>query len=59
MKLTVMPILIGAPRTVTKGLVHGLEDSGIKGQTKTIQTTALLRSVSALKRVRETCGDLL
>ena len=37
----VMPIVIGAFGTVTKGLIKGLEDSEITGRVETIQTTAL------------------
>ena len=53
MKLTVIPIVIGALSTVTKGMVQGLVDLEIKGQVETIQTTALLRLVKILRRVRE------
>ena len=44
MKLTVIPIVIGALVTVTKGLVQGLEDLDIRGRVETTETTALLRS---------------
>ena len=44
-KMTVIPIVIGALGTVTKGLIPGLEDLEIRGQEKIMQTTALLRSV--------------
>ena len=54
MKVTVIPIIIGALDTVTKGLVQGLEDLEIRGRVETIQTTALLRSVRILRRVLET-----
>ena len=37
-----------------KGYVKGLEDLEIRGQVKTIQTTALLRSARILRRVLET-----
>ena len=43
MKVTVIPIVIGALDTVTKGLVKGLEDMEIRGRVETMQTTALLR----------------
>ena len=36
-----IPIVIGALCTVTKGLIKGLEDLGIRGRVETIQTTAL------------------
>ena len=34
-----------------KGLAKGLEDREIRGQVKTIETTALLRSAKTLRRV--------
>ena len=43
MKVTVIPIFIGALGTVTKGLVQGQEHLEIRGRVETIQTTALLR----------------
>ena len=51
MKVIVIPILIGALSTITKGLIKGLEDLEIRGQVETLQTTALLRSARILKRV--------
>ena len=48
MKVTVIPIVIGALGTVTIGLVQGLEVFEIKGRVETIQTT-LLRSARILK----------
>ena len=36
MKLTVIPIVIGALSTVTKGLVQGMEDLEIRGWVETI-----------------------
>ena len=54
MKMTVIPIVIGALGTVTKGLVHGLEELEIREREETIQTTALLRSARILRRVLET-----
>ena len=44
MKGTIIPIVIGAFGTVTKGLLKGLEDLEIRGRVETIQTTALLRA---------------
>ena len=58
MKVTIVPIVIGAFGTVTKGLLKGLEDLEISGQVETIQTTALLRTARLLRRVLETWGDL-
>ena len=49
MKVTIVPIVIGALGTVTKGLLKGLEDMEVSGRVETIQTTALL----------ETWGDFL
>ena len=39
MKVTFIPIVIGAFGTVTEGLIKGLEDLEITGRTETIQTT--------------------
>ena len=43
MKVTFIPIFIGALGTVTIGLIKGLEDLEISGRVETIQTTALLK----------------
>ena len=59
MKVTVIPTVIGACRTVSKGRVLGLEDLKIREWVETIKTTALLRSTKILRRVLETWGDLL
>ena len=59
MKLTIIPIVIGAFSTVTKGLQKGLEELEVGGRVETIQTTALLRTVRILRKVLETWGDLL
>ena len=59
MKITIIPIVICAFGTVTKGLLKGLEDLEVGGRVETIQTTALLRTASILRRVLETWGDLL
>ena len=50
----VIPVVIGALGTIPKGLVKGLDDLYIRGQVKTVQTTALLRSARILRRVLET-----
>ena len=52
MKVTMIPIVISALGTVTKGLK--LEVSKIRVQVETIQTTALLKSVRILRRALET-----
>ena len=54
MTVTIIPIVIGALGTVTKGLIHGLKDLEIMGRVETFQTTALLRSAIILRRVLET-----
>ena len=54
MKVTIVPIVIGALGTITKGLLKGLEDLDIGGRAETIQTTALLRTARILRRVLET-----
>ena len=59
MKVTIIPIVIGAFGTVTKGLLKGLEDLEVGGRVETIQTTALLRTARILRTVLETRGDLL
>ena len=59
MKVTIIPIVIGAFGMVTKGLLKGLEDLTVGGRVETIQTTALLKTARILRRVLETWGDLL
>ena len=59
MKVTTVPIVIGSLGTITKGLSKGLEDLEVGGRVETIQTIALLRTAKILRRVLETCGDLL
>ena len=59
MKVTIVPIVIGALGTITKGLLQGREDLEMGGRVETIQTTALLRTARILRRVLETWGDLL
>ena len=44
MKVTIVPIVIGALGTITKGLLKGLKDLEVGGRVETIQTTALLRN---------------
>ena len=52
--MTIIPIVIGAFGTVTKGLLKGLEDLEVGGLAETIRTTALLRTAKILRRVLET-----
>ena len=59
MKETIVPIVIGALGTITKGLLKGLENFEVGGRVEIIQTTALLRTARILRRVLETWGDLL
>ena len=59
MKVTIVPIVIGALGTVTKGLLKGLEDLEVSGRVETIQTTSLLRTARILRWILETWGDLL
>ena len=54
MQVTIIPIVIGAFRTVTNGLLKGLEDFEVGGLVETIQMTALLRTARILRRVLET-----
>ena len=55
MKVMIIPIMIGAFGTVTKGLLGGREDSEAGRRSETIQTTALSRTARILRRVP---GDL-
>ena len=59
MNVTIIPILIGAFDTVTKGLLKGLEDFEVGGRLETIQTTTFSRTARILRRVLKTSGDLL
>ena len=54
MKVTIIPIVIDAFGTVTKGLLKGLEELEIRGRVETIQTITLLRTARILRRVLET-----
>ena len=51
MKMTIIPIVIHAFRTVTKELLKGLEDLEVGGRVEIIQATALLRIARILRRV--------
>ena len=59
MKVTIIPILIGAFGTVTYGLLKGPEDLEVGDRVETIQTTALLKTARMLRSVLETWEDLL
>ena len=54
MKATIVPIIIGAFGTVTKGLLKRLENLEISGRVETIYTIALLRMARILRRALET-----
>ena len=58
-KVTIVPIVIGAFGTITKRLLKGLEDLEVGWRVETIQMTALLRTARILRWVLETWGDLL
>ena len=49
MKVTMIPIVIGALGTNPERLVKGLENLEISGQVETIQTAALLRPARILR----------
>ena len=53
MKVIIIPIVIGAFGTVTKGLLKGLEDLEVGDRVETIQTTAFLKTARILRRVSE------
>ena len=53
MKVTIIPIVIGAFGSVTLGLLKGLKDLEVRRRVETIQTTTLLRSARILSRVRD------
>ena len=53
MKVSIVPIVIGAFGTITKWLLKGLEDLEVGGRVETIQMTTLLRTASILRRVLE------
>ena len=48
MQVTIIPIVIGAFGTVTKGLLKGQEDLEVGGREETIQTTTSLRTARIL-----------
>ena len=54
MKVTIIPIVIGAFGTVTKRLIKGLVDLEVGRLVETIQTTTLLKTARILRRVLET-----
>ena len=54
MKVTIIPIVIGAFGTVTKGLLKGMNDLEVGGRVETIQITTLLRTARILRRIQGT-----
>ena len=52
--MTIIPIVIGAFGTVTKGLLKSLEDLEFGDRVETIQITALLKTARIPRRVLET-----
>ena len=58
MKVTIVPIVIGALGTITKWLLKDLEDLEVGGRVETIQTTASLKRPESWDeswRLEETC----
>ena len=53
MKVTIVPIVIGAFGTITKGLFRGLEDLEVGGREETLLRTA--RILNESWRLEETC----
>ena len=58
LKVKIIPIVIVAFGTLTKGLLKGLEDLEVGGRVETIQTTALSRTAILSRRVPETWKNL-
>ena len=56
--MTIIPIVVGAFGSVTKGLLKGLEDLEVGGRVETIQTIALMRTARILRIILETWGEL-
>ena len=50
MKVMVIPVVIGAMGTITKGSLQEQEDLEIRGRVSTIQFTTILRSARVLKK---------
>ena len=59
MKVTIIPIVIGAFSSVIKGLLKGLEDLEVGGRVETIQTITLFRTAKILTIIPDAWGDLL
>ena len=59
LKVTVIPIVVGAFGMFCEGFEKGLEELKIGERIEIIPTTELLRSTRILRRILETRGDLL
>ena len=59
MEHEIVPVVIGAVDTVTKGLLKSLEDLEVGRRVEIIQTTVLLKTARILRRVLDIWGDLL
>ena len=55
MKLTEIPLVIGALKTIPKSMEKELKDLKIRGQKVNIQTTASLTSARIQRRILEIC----
>ena len=53
MEVIIIPFMIRAFSTITKGLLKGLEDLEGGGRVETLQMTALLRTTRILRRAQE------
>ncbi len=54
MRVKIIPIVIVAFGTVTKGLLKGLEDLEVGGRVGTNQRTTFLRKARILRRILDT-----
>ena len=57
--MTVKPVVIGAFRTVSKGLGKRLREQEVRGRIETMKIIAVLRLIRILRRVLGTCEDWL
>ena len=58
MKVTVIPIVIGVLRPVSKCLERRLKELKIRGRTETLQTKAMSKSAQILREILDSKGDL-
>ena len=59
MRVMMVPIVIGALKTVCKGLEREVEELRIGGRIAKLQTASLVRTTKKMRKVLETWGDLL